>query len=86
MDDNKAGTLRVAKKYIPGISDAVLDRSYDFLKKGRVFTLNGGLDEKAFFFTRDALMEAGTLKAPITPAQFMDTRFLRRALDEVGRR
>ncbi|MGH7267798.1 MAG: ABC transporter substrate-binding protein [Candidatus Rokuibacteriota bacterium] len=86
MDENKAGTLRIAKKHIPGASDTVLDQSYDFLKKGKVFTLNGGLDEKAFLFTRDILMESGSLKTAITPAQFMEPRFLKRALDEVGRR
>lgn len=86
MDDNKAGTLRVAKKYIPGATDEVLDRSYDFLKKARVFTVNGGLDEKAFLFTRDVLLESGALKTPITPAQFMEPRFLKRALEELGRR
>jgi len=86
MDENKTGTLRIAQKYIPGASAEVLDKSYDFLKKGKVFTLNGGLDEKAFLFTRDVLMESGSLKTAITPAAFMEPRFLKRALEELGRR
>jgi len=86
MNENKAGALRIAKKYIPGIKDDVLDKSYDLLKKARVFTLNGGMDEKAFLFTRNQLLESGDLKTPLEQAQFMETRFLRRALDELGRR
>ncbi len=86
MADDKAGTLRIARKYIPGATDEVLAQSYDFLKKGKVFTVNGGLDEKAFLFTRDVLMESGSLKTAISPAQFMEPRFLKRALEELGRR
>ncbi len=81
---NKAGTIEVATKVLKDESPEVLSRAYDMIDP-RLWGVNGDLTPAAYKFTVDLLVRLGYLKEAIPAEQLFDSRFLERALKELGR-
>jgi NitT/TauT family transport system substrate-binding protein len=82
---NKAGTLEVAKKILPEEPMEVLSKTYD-LADPRLWGVNGDITEASYNFTADFLKKVGYLENPVAFKEFFDSRFVDRAVRELGRK
>jgi NitT/TauT family transport system substrate-binding protein len=82
---NKAGTVEVAKKFLPEESADVLGKAYE-LADPRIWGVNGEISEASYNFTVEFLKKVGYLETPVPYNQFFDRRFVDQALKELGRK
>jgi ABC-type nitrate/sulfonate/bicarbonate transport system substrate-binding protein len=82
---NKAGTVEVAKKFLPEESVDVLTKTYE-LADPRLWGVNGDLSESSYNFTADFLKKVGYLEKPLPYKQFFDRRFVDAALKDLGKK
>jgi ABC-type nitrate/sulfonate/bicarbonate transport system substrate-binding protein len=82
---NKAGTVEVAKKILPDESVEVLTKTYE-LADPRLWGVNGDISEGSYDFTVSFLKKVGYLETPVPYKQFFDSRFVERAVKELGGR
>lgn len=82
---NKAGTIEVVLKYVPGMNTAVLSRAYDELIRIRGFGVNGGMTEAGLKVAHDLAVQNRQIDRSIPLEQWVDFRFQQRALDSIGR-
>ncbi len=81
---NKAGTVEIAAKVIPGESPEILAKAYD-MGDPRLWGVNGDITEAAYKFTVDFLLKVGYMSEPVPYERFFDRRFVDRVLKELGR-
>ncbi len=81
---NKAGTVEIAAKVIPGESPEILAKAYD-MGDPRLWGVNGEITEAAYKFTVDFLTKVGYMSEPVSYEKFFDRRFVDRVLKELGR-
>ncbi len=82
---NKAGTIDVVNKYIPGTNAAVVERAYDELIRIRGFGVNGDMSEANLKIAHDLALQNKQIDRPIPLDQWIDFRFQQQALDSLGR-
>ena len=82
---NKAGTIEVALKYLPGMNPAVLGRAYDELIRIRGFGVNGGMTQANLKIAHDLALQNRQIDRSIALEQWVDFRFQERALEQLGR-
>ncbi len=81
---NKAGTVEVALRIVPGETAEVLGKAYDSTDP-RLWGVNGDLTEAAYRYSVNLLLKVGHLQAPVPFDKFFDRRFVDRALKDLGR-
>ena len=81
---NKAGTVEIAAKVIPGESPEILAKAYD-MGDPRLWGVNGEITEASYKFTVDFLTKVGYMSEPVPYEKFFDRRFVDRVLKELGR-
>ncbi len=82
---NKAGTLEVVNKYVPGSNAEVLSRAYDELIRIRGFGVNGDMNETNLKIAHDLALQNKQITQAVPLEQWIDLRFQQRALDSLGR-
>jgi len=82
---NKAGTVEVVNKYVPGMKPEVLDRAYDELIRIHGFGVNGDMSEANLKIAHDLALQNKQITQAIPLAQWVDFRFQQAALDSLGR-
>jgi NitT/TauT family transport system substrate-binding protein len=82
---NKAGTIEVVNKYVPGTNVAVVERAYDELIRIRGFGVNGDMSEANLKIAHDLALQNKQIDRPIPLDQWIDFRFQQQALDSLGR-
>src|SRR5262249_3510079 len=82
---NKAGTLEVVLKYVPGANPALIDRAYDELMRIHGFGVNGGMTEANLKVAHDLALQNRQIDRALPLDQWVDFRFQQRALDSLGR-
>jgi NitT/TauT family transport system substrate-binding protein len=81
----RAGTIEVVQKYVPGMNPAVLARAYDELMRIRGFGVNGGMTEANLKAAHDLALQNRQIDRPVPLDQWADFRFQQRALEALGR-
>jgi NitT/TauT family transport system substrate-binding protein len=81
----RAGTIEVVQKYVPGMNPAVLARAYDELMRIRGFGVNGGMTEANLKAAHDLALQNRQIDRPVPLEQWADFRFQQRALEALGR-
>jgi NitT/TauT family transport system substrate-binding protein len=81
---NKAGTIDVVAKYVPGVNTTMLSRAYDELIRIGGFGVNGGMTETSLKVAHDLALQNGQIDRPIPLDQWVDFRFQQRALESLG--
>jgi ABC-type nitrate/sulfonate/bicarbonate transport system substrate-binding protein len=81
---NKAGTMEVVNKYVPGMNPAVLDRAYDELMQIRGFGVNGGMTEANLKVAHDLALQNRQIERAVPLEQWVDFRFQQRAMASLG--
>jgi NitT/TauT family transport system substrate-binding protein len=82
---NKAGTIEVVLKYVPGMNPEVLSRAYDELIRIHGFGVNGGMTEANLKVAHDLALQNRQIDRPVPLDQWVDFRFQQRALESLGR-
>jgi NitT/TauT family transport system substrate-binding protein len=82
---NKAGTVEVVNKYVPGMKADVLNRAYDELIRIHGFGVNGDMSEKNLKIAHDLALQNKQITQAIPLEQWVDFRFQQAALDSLGR-
>ena len=83
--ENKAGTIEVAHKYIPGMKINVLERAYDELLRIGGFGVNGGMTPANMKIAHDLALQNNQIDRPIPLDKWSDFRFQQRSLEALGR-
>lgn len=81
---NKAGTIEVAHKYIPGMKIEVLERAYDELLRIGGFGVNGGMTPANMKIAHDLALQNKQIDRPIALERWSDFRFQQRSLEVLG--
>ena len=81
---NKAGTIEVAHKYVPGMKIDVLERAYDELLRIGGFGVNGGMTQTNMKVAHDLALQNKQIDRPIPLEQWSDFRFQQRSLEALG--
>lgn len=81
---NKAGTLEVAHKYIPGMKIEVLERAYDELLRIGGFGVNGGMTPVNMKIAHDLALLNKQIDRAIPLEQWSDFWFQQKALEALG--
>ena len=77
--------MEVAKKILPEEPMEVLSKTYD-LADPRLWGVNGDITEASYNFTAEFLKKVGYLENPVAFKEFFDSRFVDRAVKELGRK
>lgn len=85
ITQNKAGTLEVVQKYVPGMNPAVMNGAYDELMRIRGFGVNGGMTEANLKVAHDLALQNQQITRPVAVEEWADFRFQQRALEALGR-
>ena len=82
---DKAGTIAVVAKYVPGANTELLAAAYDELMRINGFGVNGGMTAAGLKAAHDLALQNGQIDHAVAPDQWVDFRFQTRALETLGR-
>jgi len=82
--NDKAGTIEVMLKYVPGMNVAVLDRALDELLRIRGFGVDGGMTVANLKVAHDLAQQNGQIVRAMPLDQWVDFRFQQLALASLG--
>jgi NitT/TauT family transport system substrate-binding protein len=82
--NDKAGTIEVMLKYVPGMNVAVLDRALDELQRIRGFGVDGGMTVANLKVAHDLAQQNGQIARAMPLDQWVDFRFQKLAVASLG--
>ena len=85
---DRAGLLETAKKWMRPVyikNFEVVEKTYDFFVKERIWAVNNGLPKKTIEWTGEFLKKLNKIKVAVPPpATFVATEVTKAALDKMG--